>query len=150
MPPHLPREEVVLDPDPACAKCGTGMQPLGVDVSEQLARVAAAFRVIRTIRRKRLCMNCGHIAQPPMPGLPIERSIGHPSVLADIVVSKYADHQPLYRQAEIAARDGVRLDRATMGRWVGQIAELCKPLIDAIQRYTLRPGKLHTDDTPVA
>ena len=150
LPPHLPREEVVLDPDPACPKCGTEMQPLGEDVSEQLARVAAAFRVIRTIRRKRLCMNCGHIAQPPMPGLPIERSIGHPSVLADIVVSKYADHQPLYRQAEIAARDGVTLDRATMGRWVGQIAELCKPLIEAIQRYTLRPGKLHTDDTPVA
>ncbi|MEX3606017.1 MAG: transposase [Burkholderia sp.] len=76
-----------------------------------------------------------------MPGLPIERSIAHPSALADIVVSKFADHQPLHWQAEIAARAGVTLDRASMGRWVGQI--------EAIQRYTLRPGKLHTDDTPV-
>ncbi|MEX3605539.1 MAG: transposase [Burkholderia sp.] len=65
-------------------------------------------------------------------------------------MSKFADHQPLYRQVEIAARDGMTLDRASMGRWVGQIAVLCKPLIEAIQRYTLRPGKLHTDDTPVA
>ncbi|MEX3606288.1 MAG: transposase [Burkholderia sp.] len=140
----------MLEPDPVCPKCGTEMQVLGEDVSEQLARVAAAFKVIRTIRRKMLCPGCGHIEQPPMPGLPIERSIAHPSALADIVVSKFADHQPLYRQAEIAARNGVTLDRASMGCWVGQIAVLCKPLIEAIQRYTLRPGKLHTDDTPVA
>ncbi|MGG2299890.1 IS66 family transposase, partial [Aeromonas veronii] len=89
------------------------------DVSEQLARVAAMFKVIRTIRHKTVCPACGHIAQPPMPGLPIERSIAHPSLLADILVSKYADHAPLYRQSEIAARDGVTLDRASMGRWVG-------------------------------
>jgi transposase len=150
LPPHLPREEIVLEPDPLCPRCATTMQPLGEDVSEQLARVAAAFKVIRTIRRKLLCPGCGHIEQPPMPGLPIERSIAHPSLLADILVSKFADHQPLYRQSEIAARDGVTLDRASMGRWVGQIAELCTPLIEAIQRYTVRHGKLHVDDTPVA
>jgi transposase len=150
LPPHLPREEIALEPDPLCPMCATTMQPLGEDVSEQLARVTAAFKVIRTIRRKLVCLNCGHIAQPPMPGLPIERSIAHPSLLADILVSKFADHQPLYRQSEIAARDGVTLDRASMGRWVGQIAELCQPLVEAIRRYTLRPGKVHTDDTPVA
>lgn len=119
LPPHLPREEIVLEPDPLCAKCGATLQSLGEDVSEQLARVAAAFRVIRTIRRKLLCPGCGHIEQPSMPGLPIERSIAHPSLLADILVSKFADHQPLYRQSEIAARDSVTLDRASMGRWVG-------------------------------
>ena len=149
LPPHLPREEIVLEPDPLCRECGTTMQPLGEDVSEQLARVAAAFKVIRTIRRKLFCPSCGHIAQPPMPGLPIERSIAHPSLLADILVSKFADHQPLYRQSEIAARDGVTLDRASMGRWVGQIAELCMVLVEAIRRYTLADGKLHTDDTTV-
>jgi transposase len=95
LPPHLPREEIVLEPDPQCPKCATTMQPLGEDVSEQLARVAAAFKVIRTIRSKLLCPGCGHIAQLPMPGLPIERSIAHPSLLADIAVSKFADHQPL-------------------------------------------------------
>jgi transposase len=149
LPPHLPREEIVLEPDPICPRCATTMQPLGEDVSEQLARVAAAFKVIRTIRRKRVCPNCGYIAQPPMPGLPIERSIAHPSLLADIVVSKFADHQPLYRQSEIAARDGVTLDRASMGRWVGQISELCTTLVEAIKHYVLTPGKLHTDDTTV-
>jgi transposase len=125
------------------------MQPLGEDVSEQLARVAAAFKVIRTIRRKLLCRGCGHIEQLPMPGLPIERSIAHPSLLADIAVSKFADHQPLYRQSEIAARDGVTLDRASMGRWVGQIVELCMVLVEAIRRYVLTPGKVHADDTTV-
>jgi hypothetical protein len=85
-----------------------------------------------------------------MPSLPIEHSIAHPSLLADIAVSKFADHQPLYRQSEIAARDGVTLDRASMGRWIGQIAELCGPLVEAIQRYVLVPGKVHVDDTPVA
>jgi transposase len=150
LPPHLPREEIVLDPDAQCAKCATLMQPLGEDVSEQLARVATAFKVMRTIRRKLVCPRCSHIEQPPMPSLPIERSIAHPSLLADIVVSKFADHQPLYRQSEIAAREGVTLDRASMGRWVGQIAALCTPLVEAIERYTLRHGKLHVDDTPVA
>lgn len=91
------------------------MQVLGEDVSEQLARVTAAFKVIRTIRRKLVCPCCRTITQPPMPGLPIGRSIAHPSLLADILVSKYADHQPLYRQSTIAARDGVTLDRASMG-----------------------------------
>jgi transposase/uncharacterized small protein (DUF1192 family) len=147
--PHLPREEIVLEPDPLCPRCATTMQQLGEDVSEQLARVAAAFKVIRTIRRKLLCPACGHIEQPPMPGLPIERSIAHPSLLADILVSKFADHQPLYRQSEIAARDGVTLDRASMGRWIGQIVELCMVLVEAIQRYVVAAGKLHTDDTTV-
>ncbi|MDN7592429.1 IS66 family transposase, partial [Burkholderia seminalis] len=90
-----------------------------------------------------------HIAQPPMPGLPIERSIAHPSLLADILVSKYADHAPLYRQSEIAARDGVTLDRASMGRWVGQCEALCRPLTDALRRYTMAGTKLHADDTPI-
>ncbi|MFP4897592.1 IS66 family transposase zinc-finger binding domain-containing protein, partial [Paraburkholderia sp. EG304] len=73
LPPHLPREEIVLEPDPLCPTCATTMQPLGEHASEQLARVAAAFKVIRTIRRKLLCPGCGHIEQLPMPGLPIER-----------------------------------------------------------------------------
>jgi transposase len=125
------------------------MQVLGEDVSEELARVAAAFRVIRTIRRKLVCPCCSTITQPPMPGLPIERSIAHPSLLADILVSKYADHQPLYRQSAIAARDGVTLDRPSMGRWVGQCEALCARLTEALRRYTVAATKLHADDTPI-
>ena len=149
LPPHLHREEHVLEPGSSCPKCGNAMQALGEDVSEQLARVAAAFKVIRTIRRKAVCPSCHHFSQPPMPGLPIERSIAHPSLLADILVSKFADHQPLYRQSEIAARDGVTLDRASMGRWVGQCEELLRPLTDAVRRYVMASLKLHADDTPI-
>src|SRR6185437_4720558 len=149
LPPHLPRDEIELTPNAACPKCSTTMQRLGEDVSEQLARVAAAFKVIRTIRHKLCCPDCGHIEQPAMPSLPIEHSIAHPSLLADIAVSKYADHQPLYRQSAIAARDGVTLDRASMGRWVGQCQALCAPLIEALRRYTMAAAKLHADDTPI-
>ncbi len=118
LPPHLLRKEQVFEADITCPKCGTAMQPLGEDISEQLARVAAMFKVIRTIRRKTVCPCGKHISQAPMPGLPITRSIAHPSLLADILVAKYADHTPLYRQSQIAARDGVKLDPASMGRWV--------------------------------
>lgn len=149
LPPHLPREEHELEPEPGCPKCGRPMQMIGEDVSEQLARVAAAFKVIRTIRNKGVCTCCNHFAQPPMPGRPIERSIAHPSLLADIIVSKFADHQPLYRQSQIAARDGVNLDPANLGRWIGQCEELCRPLTEALRRYTMGGFKLHSDDTPV-
>ncbi|MDR5818829.1 IS66 family transposase [Caballeronia sp. LZ033] len=149
LPAHLLREDHVLEPASSCPDCGQTMQLLGEDISEQLARVAAAFKVIRTIRRKLVCPCCHAIKQPSMPGLPIERSIAHPSLLADILVSKYADHQPLYRQSAIAARDGVTLDRASMGRWVGQCETLCAPLIEALRRYTVSTAKLHADDTPI-
>jgi transposase len=149
LPPHLPREERVLESEPACPQCGNAMQALGEDVSEQLARVAAMFKVIRTIRRKTVCPCCQHFAQPPMPGLPIERSIAHPSLLADILVAKFADHQPLYRQSAIAARDGVTLDPASMGRWVGQCEALLEPLTEALRRYTMATFKLHADDTTI-
>ncbi|MDO3615299.1 IS66 family transposase [Ralstonia pseudosolanacearum] len=149
LPEHLPREEHVLEPDPTCPDCGEPTQALGEDISEQLARISAAFKVIRTIRRKTVCSCCGQIAQSPMPGLPIDRSIAHPSLLADILVSKYADHQPLYRQSVIAARDGVTLDPASMGRWVGQCEALCESLTEALRRYVMAGGKLHADDTPI-
>lgn len=147
--PHLPREDSVLEADTTCPKCGSAMQALGEDISEQLARVAAVFKVIRTIRRKTVCPCGEHISQPPMPGLPITRSIAHPSLLADILVAKYADHTPLYRQSQIAERDGVKLDPGSMGRWVGQCEALCEPLTEALRRYTMATPKLHADDTPI-
>ncbi len=149
LPEHLPREERVLEPEPSCPDCGGQMQPLGEDVSEQLGRIAAAFKVIRTIRRKKVCACCRRIVQPPAPGLPIQRSIAHPTLLADIFVAKYADHQPLYRQSEIAAREDVKLDPASMGRWVGQCEALVDPLVEALRRYTMGGTKIHADDTPI-
>src|SRR5471032_3186636 len=149
LPEHLPREEHVLEPEPTCPKCSGEMKPLGEDVSEQLGRIMAAYRVIRTIRRKKICACCHHIAQPPAPSLPIERSIAHPSLLGDFIVSKYGDHQPLYRQSEIAARDKVTLDPANMGRWVGQCTALLDPLLEAVRRYVMSGSKVHADDTPI-
>ena len=134
----------------SCPDCGQPMQALGEDVSEQLARVAAAFKVIRTIRRKMVCPCCSTITQPPMPGLPIERSIAHPSLLADILVSKYADHQPLVPAiGDRGTRRRRRSIRASTGRWVGQCEALCEPLTEALRRYTMAASKLHADDTPI-
>ena len=148
-PDHLQREENVLEPEPACPKCGAQMQPLGEDVSEQLGRIMATFKVIRTIRRKKICTCCRCIVQPGAPSQPIQRGIAHPSLLADMLVGKYGDHLPLYRQSAIAARENVTLDTASMGRWVGMCEALLDPLVQALRRYTMGGAKLHADDTPI-
>jgi len=147
-PEHLVRDERILDPEEqACAACGGELKVLGEDVSEQLEIIDAAFKVIRTVRRKKACACCDRIVQAPAPSRPIERGIAGPGLLAQILVSKFADHQPLYRQAAIYARDGVELDRSTMARWVGACGALMSPLVEALQRYVLQPGKVHSDDT---
>lgn len=150
LPEHLPREDRVLEPeDQACPACGGNLKPLGEDVSEQLEIIDTAFKVIRHVRRKKACACCDCIVQAPAPSRTIERGIAGPGLLAHIAVSKFADHQPLYRQAVIGERKGVELDRSTMARWLGICGALVRPLVDALQRYVLVPGKVHTDDTPM-
>lgn len=150
LPDHLPREDHLLEPaDQACAECGGVLKPMGEDVAEQLEIIDSAFKVIRHIRRKKACTRCDHIVQVAAPSRPIERGIAGPGLLAKILVSKFADHQPLYRQSAIYERDGVTLDRSTMARWVGACGALMRPLVDALQRYVLMPGKVHSDDTPM-
>ena len=148
LPDHLEREERILDPkEQECDACGGELKVLGEDVSEQLEIIDAAFKVIRTVRRKKVCACCDRIVQAAAPSRPIERGIAGPGLLAQILVAKFADHQPLYRQSAIYARDGVELDRSTMARWVGACSALMRPLVDALQRYVLMPGKVHSDDT---
>ena len=89
------------------------------------------------------------MCQAPMPNLPIERGRPGPGLLAHVLVSKYADHLPLYRQSEIYKREGVELDRATMAAWVGKAANLMRPLLDALARHVMAAERLHADDTPV-
>lgn len=150
LPDHLVREERLLEPEEqTCSQCGGEFKPLGEDVSEQLEIIDAAFKVIRHVRRKKACACCDRIVQAPAPSRPIERGIAGPGLLAQILVSKFADHQPLYRQSAIYARHGVDLDRSTMARWVGACGALLRPLVDALQRYVLMPGKVHSDDTPM-
>lgn len=148
LPEHLPRDERIYEPtETVCVQCGGGFKHLGDDVSEQLEIIGAAFKVLRHVRRKRACACCDRIVQGAAPSRPIERGIAGPGLLAQIIVAKFADHQPLYRQAEIYARQGVDLDRSTMARWVGACGALVRPLVDALRRYVLAPGKVHTDDT---
>jgi transposase len=150
LPDHLPREEKVYPP-PAdtCPSCGGGLRHLGEDVAEQLEYVPASFRVIRHVRPKLACSCCDTIVQAPAPSRPIERGLAGPGLLAHVLVAKFADHLPLYRQSVIYARDGVDLDRALLASWVGAASALLRPLVEAIRRHVLAATKLHADDTPI-
>lgn len=149
LPEHLPREEVRHEPAPGCPDCGGALAQLGEDIAEVLEYEPARFKVIRHVRPKLACGACEKIVQQPAPSRPIERGLAGPGLLAHVLVSKYADHLPLYRQAEIYAREGVELERSTLAGWVGASSALLKPLVDAIGHHVTAARKLHADDTPV-
>jgi transposase len=150
LPAHLPREaRKILPKQEVCPDCSGALKFLGEDVSEMLEYVPEHFKVIRQVRPKLACTRCDKIVQAEAPSRPIERGIAGPGLLAHVLVSKYADHLPLYRQAEIYARDGVELDRSTMAEWVGGCSRLLEPLVDALRRHVMSAEKLHADDTPV-
>ncbi len=150
LPEHLPRETQTHAPkQSACPECGGALRKLGEDVSELLEFVPAQFKVIRIVRPKLSCSCCSHIVQAPAPSRPVERGLAGPGLLAHVLVSKYADHLPLYRQSEIYERVGVDLDRSTLAGWVGESSRLLAPLVDVLRRYVLAASKLHADDTPV-
>ena len=132
-----------------CPQCQGELRKLGEDVSEMLEYVPASFVVVRHVRTKLNCTKCDCIVQAEAPSRPIERGLAGPGLLAHVLVSKYCDHQPLYRQSEIYARQGVELERSTMADWVGGCSRLLEPLVEALHRYVTAAGKLHADDTPV-
>jgi transposase len=149
LPAHLPRESVVHAAGCRCANCGGELKRLGEDVSEVLEYVPSHFKVIRHVRPKFACGACQSITQSAAPERPIARGLAGPGLLAHVLVSKYCDHLPLYRQSEIYARSGVELERSTLADWVGQCSTLLAPLVDSLSRYVLAGSKLHADDTPV-
>lgn len=149
LPPQLPREQVVHTPACSCESCGGELERIGEDVSEVLELVPSHFKVIRHVRPKYACAKCRSITQIPAPQRPIARGLAGPGLLAHVLVSKYCDHLPLYRQSEIYARSGVELERSTLADWVGQCSALLAPLANALNRYVLAGSKLHADDTPV-
>src|ERR1700684_4469971 len=150
LPEHLPREVRKYSPkQEACPDCGGELQHLGEDVSEILEYVPARFKVIRQVRPKLACACCERIVQAQAPSRPIERGVAGPGLLAHVLVSKYCDHLPLYRQSQIYAREGIDLDRSTLADWVGGASALLEPLVGAIGRYVFGTYKLHGDDTPV-
>jgi len=153
LPDHLPRQEVVHQPadDGACQcpDCGKGMAKLGEDVTEVLDYVPGHFQVIRHVRPKYACTACDAITQAPAPAMPTPRGRATPATLAHLLVSKYCDHLPLYRQSEIYAREGLELDRSTLGDWVGQAAWLLDPVVAKIRQHVFAAEKIHGDDTTV-
>lgn len=149
-PDTLPRETVMHTPAAdGCPDCGGRFKRLGEDVSEMLEYVPASFKVIRHVRPKLACTRCDHIAQAAAPARPIPRGFAGPALLAHVLVGKFCDHLPLYRQSAIYARSGLDLDRARLAEWVGHCHELLSPLVEAIRRYVLGGSKVHADDTPL-
>lgn len=149
LPDHLPREEVVHAAACSCPSCGGELRRLGEDVTEILEYRPGRFHVIRHLRPKFSCRRCESITQAAMPDLPIERGRPGPGLLAHVLVSKYADHQPLYRQSEIYAREGVQLERSTLADWVGRSAAILEPLVSLLREEVMAAPQLHGDDTPV-
>ena len=161
LPAHLPREQQVHRPattaahhDVAgqpcgCSACGGRLRQIGQEVSEQLEYVPGHFKVIRHVRPKLACVKCEGIFQAPAPSRPIARGLPGPALLAQVVVAKYCDHSPLYRQSAIYARSGVELDRSTLAGWVGKADQLLEPLVGALGRHVRAAYKVHGDDTPV-
>ncbi len=150
LPEHLPREVRRREPkETVCPGCGGELRKIGEDVSEILEYVPEKFKVIRQVRPKLSCGACERIIQAPAETRPIAHGMAGPGLLAHVLVSKYADHLPLYRQSEIYARQGVELERSTLAGWVGATSELMAPLVEALRRYVFNCDKLHADDTPV-
>ena len=150
LPAHLPRERTEHQPAAACPCCGgTVLRKLGEDVTELLEYVPSSFKVIQLVRPKLSCRACETIVQAPLPSLPIERGRPGPGLLAHVAVAKYADGLPLYRQSAIYAREGIDLERSTLADWVGRMAALLDPLVQAIGRHVCAGSVLHADDTTV-
>jgi transposase len=151
LPPHLPRYEVVVDvEDKSCPCCGGLMHVIGEDVSEMLDIVPAQYRV-KVIRRPRYgCRGCeSAVVQAPAPERPLTGGIATEAVLAQVLVAKYSDHLPLYRQAQIFARHGIDLDRSTLAGWVGRACWWLRPLSELLLGTILSSPKIFADDTPV-
>jgi transposase len=147
LPAHLPRERSVLDPGDVCPDCGGALRLLGEGINELLDYVSAKLKVLQIARLKKSCRRCEKIVQEPAPSTPIQRGMAGAGLLSHILVSKFDDHVPLYRQGEIFARLGIDLPRSTLIGWTGSaIAEL-RPIAELISRSIRTATHLHCDDT---
>jgi transposase len=149
LPAHLERIEQVVDvEEKACPCCGGALHQIGEDVAERLDVVPTTFRVLVTRRPRYGCRSCENaIVQAPAPARIVEGGIPTEALIAQVLVSKYADHLPLYRQAQIYARQGIQLDRSTLADWVGRAAWYLRPLRDHILERLRRSERLFADET---
>ncbi|WP_246642815.1 IS66 family transposase [Rhizobium laguerreae] len=149
-PEHLPRERVVIAAPASCPCCGSGkLSKLGEDITETLEVIPRQWKVIQTVREKFTCRECEKITQPPAPFHVTPRGFVGPSLLAMILFEKFAQHQPLNRQSERYAREGIDLSLSTLADQVGACAAALKPLHSLIEAHVLAAERLHGDDTTV-
>ena len=150
LPANLPRREIRHEPEDTTCGCGTPMQRIGEDVAEKLDYQPGVFTVERHIRGKWVCKCCEKIVQAPVAPHVIDKGLPTTGLLAQVLVAKYLDHQPLYRQEAIFERAGHAIARSTLAQWVGECGVQLQPLVDALSAELLRQKVLHADETPVA
>ena len=149
LPANLPRREIRHEPESSTCRCGCQMKRIGEDVAEKLDYVPGVFSVERHIRGKWACAQCETIVQAPVAAHIIDKGIPTTGLLAQVLVAKYADHQPLYRQEAIFGRAGLAIPRSTLAQWVGTCGVRLQPLVDALKAKLLQHRVLHADETPV-
>jgi transposase len=150
LPAHLPRRDVRHEPTNTTCGCGRPMQRIGEDVAEKLDYQPGVFTVERHIRGKWVCKCCQTITQAPVAPHVIDKGLPTTGLLAQVLVAKYLDHLPLYRQEAIFERAGHLIARSTLAQWVGECGVQLQPLVDALAAALLRQPVLHADETPVA
>jgi transposase len=150
LPPQLPRTFIHHEPDSTLCACGCQMDRIGEDVSEKLDYTPGTFSVERHIRGKWACGSCETLIQEPVAPHIIDKGIPTTNLLAQVLIAKYADHQPLYRQHQIYARAGVELPRSTLSDWVGRCGVELTPLVERLREVLKQHAVLHADETPVS
>lgn len=151
LPEHLPRQRLVHDLNDAekVCPCGQALTKIGEETSEQLDYIPAQVKVIQHVRNKYACKCCENMVKTaPPPALPIPKSIASPGLLTQVIVSKYDDHLPLYRQAEMWQRLGIDLSRANLSNWMIQVGELLSPLVCLLKQEIVRDAYVRADETP--
>jgi transposase len=147
LPAHLPRERVVLPSPTSCPCCGGKLAKLGETITETLECIPRTYKVIQTVREKFSCRACEMITQPPAPFHPIARGRAGANLLATILHGKFGEHQPLNRQSESFAREGIDLGVSTLADWVGACTASLSPLVTLIRAHVFAAERIHGDDS---
>ena len=150
LPPELPRVELHHEPDSTTCSCGCQLKRIGEDVSEKLDYTPGVLTVQRHVRGKWTCSECQTLTQAPVPAQIIDKGLPTSGLLAQVLVAKYSDHLPLYRQETIFGRSGYPIARSTLAQWVGVCGVQLQPLVDALKIAMLQSAVLHADETSVA
>jgi len=150
LPANLPRREIHHEPENTTCSCGCALKRIGEDVSEKLDYAPGVFSVERHVRGKWVCTHCETLVQAPVAPHIIDKGLPTTGLLAQVLVAKFLDHLPLYRQERIFERAGLAIARSTLAQWVGECGAQLQPLVDALSAELLRHDVLHADETPVA